>query len=258
MSNTKIPIAALLMGLLAILSGCGTSTAGGTLGSLRSLAATCPKGKHVAGYSADDVSQNSRSDALSAERLPEIRGLATFTAVCGGSLQVVAFSASDAGTQTLYSGALQPSGATLNSRLLKVPAIVDGVMKAVNAGLPNALATMPGNATDVLAQFTLMSQFAEQLGPRYRLYGDVLTTGLQTTGAAITNVDLTEAAAVDLAKRVPMPSLPGAVVVVSGIGRVASGPPAPSGYVQALIDFYSAACGRTKAACTVTVNPFNQ
>jgi hypothetical protein len=107
-----------------------------------------------------------------------------------------------------------------------------------------------------LAQLTLLAQYIQEIGPGYRLYGELLTSGLQTTGVVLTNVDLSQAAALYLASRVPVPSLPGAHLTISGVGRVASGPPAPSGFVQALLSFYSKVCARTGAAtCTVTVNP---
>jgi len=252
---TKPRLLVLVATAALVLPACTLAQAEGGLGQLQSVHKTCPGGMSVAGYAADDVSQNSRSTELSAERLQEIKGLATFTATCGGSLEVVAFSASDAGTETLYSGQLKPAGATLNARLRKVPATVNQVMKTITTALPEAVASLPPDATDVLAQFTLMAEFARQLGSGYRLYGDVLTSGLQTTGVVVTNVNFTDAAAVDLATRVPMPSLPGSVITIARVGRVASGAPAPSGYVQALTDFYSKACSRTGATCTVVTNP---
>jgi len=115
---------------------------------------------------------------------------------------------------------------------------------------------LSANATDVLAQLTLMVQFANQLGPSYALFGLVLSSGLQTTGEVVTNTDLSQTAALYLANRIPVPSLSGAHLTISGIGVVASGPPAPSGFVEALAAFYTKVCTRTGAtACTITVNP---
>jgi len=244
-----------LVPLSFMLSACGLGQASGTLGQLQQLASTCPRGEHVVTYVGDDLSQNDRSSALNQKRLIEIRGAATFTAVCGGVFQVNAFSASDAGTQTLYTGSLQPSGATLNARLLKVTPMVDSVMKTIAAAIPKATSTLPAGATDIMSQLTLMAEFAQQQGPGNRLYGWLLTSGLQTTGEVVTNVNLTEAAASDLGGRVSVPSLPRSVLTIAGLGEVASGPPAPSAYVQSLVTFFTKACTRTGATCTVSINP---
>ncbi len=241
--------------LISILSACGLGQASGTLGQLEKLASTCPRGHQVATYVGDDLSQNDRSQRLNQERLGEIRAAATFTAVCGGVIQVNAFSASDAGTQTLYAGPLQPSGATLNARLLKVTAMVGVAMKSIAAAIPGATSRLPGSATDIMSQLTLMAEFAAQQARGDRLYGLLLTTGLQTTGEVVTNVDLSPVAATDLGNRVSVPPLRGAVLTIAGLGRVSSSPPAPSGYVQSLVTFYTRACARTGATCVVSVNP---
>jgi len=241
--------------LMLMLSACDLGRASGTLGQLQQLASTCPQGHHVATYIGDDLSQNDRSASLNQERLSEIRAAATYTAVCGGVIQVNGFSASDAGTQTLYGGPLQPSGATLNARLLKVTSMVDAVMKIVSSNIPRAMSKLPANATDIMSELTLMAEFARQQGAGNRLYGWLLTTGLQTTGEVVTNVDLTEAAANDLGDRVSVSALPGSVMTITGLGVVASGPPPPSMYVQSLITFFTKACARTGATCIVSINP---
>jgi hypothetical protein len=255
MSTTKLLLVVTFMAALLSLSACSVGQASGTLGQLQAVASTCPK-EHIAAYVADDVSANDRSAALTAQRLQEIKALATFTAACGGYLEVTAFSASDTATRVIYSGQLEPFGATLTSRLLKVPSLVESAMQTITTALPRASAELPANATDVLAQLTLVAQYMEQIGPGYRFYGQVLTSGLQSTGVLVTNVNLSQAAALDLANRVAVPSLPAAALTISGIGLVASGPPAPSGYVAALLAFYHRVCLRTRASsCTVTVNP---
>ena len=255
MPRSKVVLLAASLVAMAtlVLSACNVGQAGGTLGQLQSLASTCPK-QPVAAYVADDVSANDRSTALTTQRLRAMDALATFTATCGGYLQITAFSASDAGAQVLYSGSLRPYGATLNARLLRVPSLVNSVMRTVTTALPKATAELPANATDVLAQLTLIQEYIQQLGPGYRLYGELLTTGLQTAGIVVTNVALSQAAAADLANRIPVPSLPDADLTISGIGQVAFGAPAPSGYVEALLTFYTKVCTRTGATCTVTVN----
>ena len=254
MPRTTIVIVIAVLTAALSLGACSVGQAGGTLGQLQSLASTCPK-QPVAAYIADDVSANDRSTSLTTQRLRAIDAMATFTATCGGYLEVTAFSASDADAQVLYTGSLRPFGATLNARLLRVPALVTSVMKAVETGLPRATAALPPDATDVLAQLTLVQEYAAQMGSGYRPYVLLLTSGLQTTGVLVTNVNLSQAAAVELANRVPVPSLPGAQFTISGIGLVASGAPAPSAYVQSLLTFYTKVCVRTGATCSVTVNP---
>lgn len=254
-SSKVVLVAAAAVAITLGLSACSVGQAGGTFGQLQSLASTCPK-QPLAAYVADDVSANDRGTALTGQRLHQIGAVATLTATCGGYMQVTAFSASDAGAQVLYSGSLRPYGATLNARLLRVPSLVTSVMKTVTTALPKATAKLPPNATDILAQLTLVLQYLQQLGPGYRPYVELLTSGLQTTGIVVTNVNLSQAAAIDLANRVPVPSLPGAELTISGIGLVALGAPAPSGFVAALLAFYRQACLRTGASsCTVTVNP---
>jgi hypothetical protein len=255
MSRSKIFVLVALALLIPMISACGLGQASGTLGQLQRLAKSCPHGKVPATYVGDDLSQNDRSPSIAQERLREMREAVTFTATCGGVTQVNAFSASDSGTLSLYAGPLQPSGATLNARLIKVTSIVNAVMRTITTNLTTAMASLPASATDIMSEFTLMREYAQQQGPGHRLYGLILTSGLQTTGAVVTNVDLSPAAAADLGARVPVPKLPGSVLTIAGLGRVASGQPAPSGYVQALLTFFDKACTRTGAACTVSINP---
>jgi hypothetical protein len=257
MSKSKTVVAIFLVSLMSLFtSACGLGQASGTLGRLQQIASTCPHGQSVAAYVGDDLSQNDRSPALTQERLAEIQSAATFTAVCGGYLQVNGFSSSDAGTQVLYSHALQMSGATLNSRLQRVTVAVNNLMNTVQANITSATKSLPSDATDIMSQFTLMQEYLQQQGPGHRLYGLLLTSGLQSVGSVVTNVKMSEATASDLGNRVPVPILPGSVLTIAGLGRVASGAPAPSGYVQSLLTFFNKACTRTGATtCTVSINP---
>ena len=239
------------------LSACSFGQSGGTLGTLQQVAKTCPSGQ-VAGYGADDVSDSGRGNPqLTAQRLHQIRALVTETAVCGGGhLEVVAFSSSEAAFQTLYDGNVQPVGATENARLLQVPLIVNEVMKTITSALPRATKDLPSQGSDIISQFYAAAQYAEQLGSSYHLNVEILTDGVSTAGEAITNTSgFTSAAAISLGKSVPVPSLKGALVTISGVGQVATGTPAPTWYVQALTNFYQIACRRTGAHCTVVTNP---
>jgi hypothetical protein len=247
----------ILLCAAAALSACSIGESGGTLGALEQVAKTCPPNMQVAGYGAIDVGETGRGNPqLSAQLLAEIRRLATQTAVCGGHLQVVAFSSSEAAYQTLFDGNLMPVGATLNARLRQVSPMVNPAMKTITAALPIATAKLPSQGSDILSQFTAVSQYAQQLGHGYQLRVDILTDGLSNTGVAITNVaSFDMAAAISLGHSVPVPVLPGALVNMIGLGRVATGAPAPTSYVQALTTFYQEVCSRTGARCTVVTNP---
>jgi hypothetical protein len=255
MRATRLIIILLLAG--SALSACSLGQSGGTLGALQQIAKTCPANTQVAGYGAIDVSETGRGNPqLTAERLAEVRQLATETAVCGGHLQVVAFSSSEAAYQTLFDDTLMPVGATLNARLLQVTPMVNIAMKTITAALPIATAKLPSQGSDILSQFTAASQYAQQLGHGYQLRVDILTDGLSNTGVAITNVaSFDMAAATSLGHSVPVPALPGALVTMIGIGRVATGAPAPTVYIQALTTFYREICSRTGAHCTVVTDP---
>ena len=248
----------LVLGLAgSILSACSLGRAGGTLGTLRQLARTCPRGQLVDGYGADDVSGTSRGNPkLTAQRLDQIRELATETAVCGGHLEVVGFSSSEAAYQTLFDGQLEPVGATLNARLLQVTPMVDAAMATITSALPAATRALPSQGSDIMSQFTAAAQYAQQVGRGYQLRAVILTDGVATTGEVITNVsDFTMAAAASLGRSVPMPALTGAHILFAGVGRVATGTPAPTSYIQALTTFYRMACKRTGAICTVVTDP---
>lgn len=251
-----LPVLVVLF-VAATAAACGLGEAGGSLGRLQKMAGSCPPGKQVAGFAAIDESGMERGDAtLSASRLQQVKNLATQTAVCGGQFEVTAFSSSETAFQTLYQGNLQAVGATLNARLLRVPKIVDAVMQTVTEALPGAVRELPAGATDVLSQFTAAAQYVEQLGNGYALDALILSSGIATTGVAITNVpNFTATAAASLAARVPVPRLAGATVEMTGIGVVASGSPAPTYYVQNLTHFYQIACQKTGADCTVVTNP---
>lgn len=251
----RLIIVLLLAG--SALSACSLGQSGGTLGALQQVAKGCPANMHVAGYDAIDVSETGRGNPeLTAERLSEVRQLATETAICGGHLQVVVFSSSETAYQTLFDGNLIPVGATLNARLLQVSPMVNTAMKTITTALPIATAKLPSQGSDILSQLTAASQYAQQLGPGYQLRVNILTDGVSTTGVAITNVaSFNIAAATSLGHSVPVPALPGALVSMIGIGRVATGIPAPTSYIQALTAFYREVCSRTGARCTVVTNP---
>ena len=258
MRATRVIITVLLAG--SGLAACSLGQSHGALGALQQVATTCAPNAQVAGYGAIDVSETGRGNPqLTAERLAEVRQLATETAVCGGHLQVIAFSSSEAAYQTLFDGDLTPVGATLNARLLQVTPMVNTAMKTITAALPIATAKLPSQGSDILSQFTAASQYARQLGHGYQLRVDILTDGVATTGVAITNVATFDmAAATSLGHSVPVPALPGAQVTMVGIGRVATGAPAPTYYVQALTTFYQEVCSRTGAHCTVVTNPVEE
>lgn len=146
-------------------------------------------------------------------------------------------------------------GATENARLKRVPAAVADVMEKVRQGYGPAVASLPGGGSDITAQYRLASEWIGQLGDPYRLHLYVLTDGFQTVGVDLGSQALSAQEAVALADQVAMPKLPGASVVVAGLGRVAEGTPSSS-VVEGLVAYYDALCQKAAAAECVSVTDY--
>jgi hypothetical protein len=101
--------------------------------------------------------------------------------------------------------------------------------------------------SDITAQYRLASEWSAQLGRKFRLHLYVLTDGFQTIGVSLGVKALTRREAVALADQVTIPKLPGASVVVAGLGHVAGRPPR-SDVVEGLVAYYDALCHRSGAA----------
>lgn len=237
-------------------SACGlNSSPSGELGQDQKILASCPKDTRLASKVDLDVSGSSRTGTLQPERAAIIQDVARQTAICGGRLRIDAFSESSAATAVLYDGELTLPGATDNARLRRVPKLVAGIISKITQTYSSKVGQLDPGSTDVLAEYRLASEVANQLGNGYQLRLVLLTDGFQTAGFNLGTSALTDAQAAALAGRVEVPKLPGAHVTVAGIGKVV-GPPPPSAVVDGVIAFYNALCARTEAASCLSVTDY--
>ncbi|MEA2901390.1 MAG: hypothetical protein QOH36_1277 [Actinomycetota bacterium] len=237
------PLAAVAAVLLTT-SACGSST--------KAAGLTCPAHRPV-GYLADDVSTTARSAAIMNERRAAIADFLTKVASCSGHAKVVAFTSSAAATRTLLDQDLLPGGATALARQRRTPAVVEAAMRTIDAELERALAELPGDGTDVLAQLQLAAEYQSQVGANRPLAVELLTDGLSTVGIDLNQDSLTSAAAIALADSATVPALPGASITFAGIGKMA-GPLPPTSFVDSLKAFYAKACQRTQANCRIVTD----
>jgi hypothetical protein len=225
------------------LTACGGTGAIGRLGGLKRVAGTCPDGTRAAAYVAWDVRRTLRRPRITAARLDSLDRTAEEVAVCGGQLRVVAFGPTAASTARLFDGELEPRGATVNARLLRVPNLVEQVRQRVERELPSVLAEVSGQGADPVSQLAGAVQFRRQLGPGYALHVVIETSGF---GRGV------PVGSSQLAANVAVPDLRGADVVVAGLGKVGRGAPTPTATVEALRAFYGQLCERTNAhSCLV-------
>ena len=258
---SRVRVAALLAGFIFLVFGltaCGQPTLPGGLGQLQQVAASCPTGKKIAAQAADDETGSSTTDAIRAARIAIIKAVAQRTLVCGGHLQVVAFSDSSGGTAVLFDQELPTlPGAALTARLRRAPA----ELEKLDAAIDEAMATPPALAqrgSDIVGQLRLASEYGTSLGAGYQLESYLLTDGEQNVsmdlvGAAAAGQDMTA-----LAQTVEVPNLTaGARVTIAGVGQTA-GDPVASTVIDGLVTFYKALCARTGAeSCQIvtTLSP---
>ena len=248
----------LVAGMVAIVTlatGCKTGSPRGELAENQHILAACDPAAPPASLVEIDGTGSSASDTIVAERMAVVASVARRTAVCSGHLRVLVFSASSAATTTLFEGPLRMHGATENARLKRVPDAVADVMAQVGASYNAAVKALPQGGSDITAQYRLASEWVGQLGDPYRLHLYVLTDGFQTIGVDLGAQALSAQDATALADRVAVPKLPGASVVVAGLGRVAGGTP-PSAVVEGLVAYYDALCQKTTAAECISVTDY--
>lgn len=238
------------------ITGCDTTHAPANLAHGKQIAASCPVGRSVAGRGAIDVSAHMRAVAADAGRLDPIRQLVRRTLICGGRLRVDAFSGSAAATASVFDADLHLPGATENARLRREPAMTDEVMSTIIKQLPAAAERLPLTGSDVLAQFGMSAEYLRQVDPdgsRFALDLVVTTDGAQSEGVALTDPAMTVEQAVRLAEQVRVPSLSGANVRMTSIGKTAN-PAPPTVYVDALKAFFTTVCEASGARCTVVTD----
>lgn len=231
-------------------AGCSVSV-GGRLGELKRIAKTCPDGKQLAVLVSLDVRGELRGSSLAESRTRAIGRSATQTAVCGGRLRVVVFSASSVASVVVFDGELRPVGATENARLRRVDGMVRKTMGAIAAAMPVAVARVSSRGGDPVGQLEIAQEYAVELGDEFGVHVVIETSGL-TRGLAVTGLD--RATAVRLAGRVSVPDLSGiAVLTFAGLGRVGSGAPPSTMAVAGLRAYYERLCVTAKAgSCRAT------
>ena len=244
-----------LVTIVALVTGCQAGSPRGELAENQRILTSCDQSAPPASLVQLDGTGSSASDAITAERMAVVESVARRTAVCSGHLRVLVFSASSAATTALFDGPLRMHGATENARLKRVPDAVADVMEQVRAGYDAAVKALPQGGSDITAQYRLASEWIGQLGDPYRLRLYVLTDGFQTIGLDLGAQALSPQDAAALTDQVVVPNLPGASVVVAGLGRVAGSTPSSS-MVEGLVAYYDALCQKTTAAECISVTDY--
>jgi len=252
-------VAQAVLGGLALtsLGACSfAAQASGELGQDQRTLSACPDERMASYLSVDVTGSGWGDDEIVEGRKAVIANLTRQTAICGGHLRVMAFTSSSAATVTLYDGELNLPGATDIARLRRVPGIVEEVTGEIAAAYDAVVtAPPPEGGSDIVAQYRLAHEYADQLGPGYTLELLILTDGFQTTRTGVIDHALTPTEASDLAATVALPELPGASVTVAGLGEVAGDPPT-SDVVDGLVSFYDAICARTGAETCLSVTDY--
>jgi hypothetical protein len=207
----------------------------------------------LAEYVAVDGSGSGRDPRMTKHRLVAINQVVEKTVVCGGELSVVGFSNSSGSNVTLYQGDFLLPGATEVAQLRVAEPVIAKAMKAIRRAYGPAMASLPAEGSDIVAEYRLADEFEEALGKRYQLNLLIESDGLQNVNFSLEGPALDPAAAAALAKTVVMPHLPGASITVDGLGDIAGVVPAPSSQVAGLVYFYTDLCHETDAARCLSV-----
>ncbi|MEC3979642.1 hypothetical protein [Amycolatopsis sp. H20-H5] len=250
------PAVAVVAALVAVLAACGVGSPRGELGENQQILKTCDAATPPASLVEVDGTGSSASDQITAERMTAIESVVRRTAVCSGVLRVLVFSSSSAATVPLFDGPLHPDGATDNARLKRVPKLVEDVMTQIKKTYSPAVAGLDQGGSDITAQYRLASEWIAQVGAPARLHLYVLTDGFQNIGVDLSAGPLSKAEAMALASQAVMPKLPGASIIVAGLGKVAGAPPR-SDVVEGLVAYYDTLCKRSGAATCVSVTDYS-
>jgi hypothetical protein len=202
-----------------------------------------------------DATDSSAATSIFSERMTALESIVRETTVCSGYLNVTIFTASSSASVTLYDGPLRQHAATDNARLRRVSNAVNAVMSTIRKRYRPAAAGSDQGQSDITGQYRLASEWRRQLGSPYTLHMYLLTDGFQTAGTDLAGRAHDQQQAQALAQQVAVPKLPGATVVIAGLGRVAGSPPS-SQVVEALVAYYAALCHRTAAAKCISVSDY--
>jgi hypothetical protein len=242
--------------VMMVIAACSSpASTPGELAANQQLLAQCDPAAPPASFVQIDGTGSSNSNAILDERMAAIEQIVRRTAICSGHLRVIVFAGSSAATAPLFDGPLHLGGATANARLKRVPALVSSTMEQIKKAYGPAVAALSGGGSDISAQYRLASEWTQQLGGNYKLHLYVLTDGFQNVGVNLGARALTKQEAVALAAQAAVPPLPGASVVVAGLGRVVGTPP-PSNVVEGLVAYYDALCKKATAARCVSVTDY--
>ena len=252
----RFTVAVALATAVTGVSACAsTSNPSGQLAADQQMLAACDAAAPPAADIQIDGSGSSSSDAITEERFNAIESVVRTTAICGGRVRVSVFSSSSAATNIIIDKPLHLDGATNNARLKKLPALVTDTMAAIRSSYAAATTSLPNGGSDISAEYRLANEWIGQVGAPYRLHLYLLTDGFQNVGFRLDDKVITKQAAADLASGVAVSQLPGASVLVAGLGRVSGAPPS-SEVVDGLIAFYDALCKKTSAAQCVSVTDY--
>jgi hypothetical protein len=243
------------LALVTVVAGCGSgSSPQGQLAEDRKVLTTCNKAAPPAADVQIDGTGSSAAKEITEARMAAVEQAARTAAICSGRLRVSVFSSSSTATVTLFDGELPLHGATDNARLKRVPHAVEQVMATVRQGYDPATKRLDRGGSDVTAQYWRTREWIAQLGGTYQLRLLLLTDGFHNVGGDL-GKGLSPGKATALARKVPMPKLPGAVVTVAGLGRLAGSPPR-SDVVEGLVVYYDALCHKTGAAKCLSVTDY--
>jgi hypothetical protein len=248
---------------LALTACVAAPASSGQLQAFQTILTSCPTSTVPAAAVREDVSGSRRQPALTGQDRQAVIDAVTRTAICGhpeqaGHFRFDIFSNSSASSVPLINTDLPLAGATDTARLRRVPDLVAATMAIIDAAYPQALTQVTDGGTDVVAQFVAGNDYITQLNNNrpagsepFQLQLTVLTDGIGTTGAAITDSTMTAEQATALANSLPVPALPGSTITFAGIGQT-NGTKPPTEFVDGLKAFYTALGERT-GANTVTV-----
>ncbi|OKJ97516.1 VWA domain-containing protein [Amycolatopsis sp. CB00013] len=256
-SAVKRSIATIALGVaVAAMSACSSAAnSAGQLAADQQILAICDAAALPAADVQLDGSGSSNAESIVEERFSAIEAIVRRTAICGGRLRVSVFSATSAATAVLADRPLHLEGATDNAKLKKAPPLVAEVMASLRDKYAEAVKSLPDSGTDVSAMYRLAAEWSAQVGAPYRLHLYLLTDGFQTVNFRLDDRARSRDEAARLAGEVAVPQLPGASVLVAGLGRVADHPPASS-VVDGLVAFYDALCTKTSAASCTSVTDY--
>lgn len=248
-------LAGVVLAAATLLTACQAGSPRGELGKDQQLLTQCDPTAPPASFVQIDGTESSNSDAIMNERMTAIESIVRRTAICSGHLRVIVFASSSSATSALFDGPLRLDGATDNARLKKVPALVSSTMEQIKKAYGPAVAGLSGGGSDITAQYRLASEWIGQLGGALELDLYLLTDGFQNVRVDLGVRALSKQEAEALANQIAVSQLPGASVVVAGLGRVA-GQPVPSSVVEGLVSFYDALCRRAAAATCTSVTDY--